>query len=185
MKQKLPVGILSCQGAFIPYIEALEFFNISYKKITYESDFKDIGGLILPGGESTSQLKAYEQNNLIPHIVEFVKSDNPVLATCAGLIILSCISTPHIKGLGLLDIDVDRNHYGSQLNSGIFKSDYGNVITLIRAPVITRTNPAIEILDKYKNNPVLVKQNNIYGSSFHPEFDINNGENIIPKIFKY
>jgi 5'-phosphate synthase pdxT subunit len=109
------------------------------------------------------------RNNLIEAITSFANSGKKIFATCAGAILLSHHQSPRVNGFALIDIDVIRNGYGSQINSGVKISEKGNKVTFIRAPILKTLSDTVKILDTYQNQPILVRQNNIMACSYHPE----------------
>jgi len=160
------VGILAIQGSFIEHKKAIESLGIDTVLVKTKSDFDKINALILPGGESTtmySLIKEYDLENLI---IDKIKQGMPVYGTCAGMILLSR------NIFKLIDIEVDRNAYGGQLDSFQTEIKFQNQnieAIFIRAPKIIKVGNNVEVLAKFQNQPVLVRQNNILVSSFHPE----------------
>jgi 5'-phosphate synthase pdxT subunit len=130
---------------------------------------------VLPGGESTTYLKFFEREpGWREALREFAASGRPLLATCAGLILLaSRVENPVQASLGLLDVDVVRNAYGRQLDSfvGTATDARGDSIeaVFIRAPKIARVGPSVEVLARQQSDPVLVRSGNVFGATFHPE----------------
>jgi len=177
------VGVMGYQGGSDPHIKALTALGISCKKIYKPQDLEDMNGLILPGGESSVQYQYCIAFDIYHSIRKFIASGKPVFGTCAGAILLSHIDTDKVKGLGLLDIEVKRNAYGRQIASGVKTSDNGNQVAFIRAPVITSIGNGVEILDSYQHRPILVKQGNIYGATYHPELLDVNQENLLYRLF--
>lgn len=177
------IGVLSYQGAGHLFITALNILGYHPHKIFYHSNLTNLDGLVLPGGESSVQYDYCIENRLDKKIYEFHKSNKPVLGTCAGAILLSMYSCKRVKGFKLIDIDVQRNFYGRQINSQLKKTDSGNEFFMIRAPGIIRCSKKVKILDTLDKNPIFVRQNNIYCTTFHPELAILNKDNPITKIF--
>jgi 5'-phosphate synthase pdxT subunit len=128
-----------------------------------------LDGLVLPGGESTAQLKLIEVLGLRPGIVELCRH-KPVLATCAGLILLAQrVSNPEQDSFGLLEVSVERNAWGRQIDSFEACSAGGRPLVFIRAPRLLAVSPAVEVLDRHAGEPVAVRQRNIVALTFHPE----------------
>jgi 5'-phosphate synthase pdxT subunit len=171
------------QGGSDLHIAALNMLNIPCKKIYQPEDIATISALIMPGGESSVQYKYCQQFNLIDQISNFAASNKPIFGTCAGAILLSKYISNQVTGFGLLDIDVKRNSYGRQIASGIKKSDRNNEVLFIRAPSIIILSENVEILDSYQQQPILIKQGNIYAATFHPEALNINNNNILANIF--
>ncbi|MBI2651393.1 pyridoxal 5'-phosphate synthase glutaminase subunit PdxT [Candidatus Woesearchaeota archaeon] len=170
----LKIGVLAFQGDVREHIEMLKKIGAEPIKIKLAEHLNDVYGLIMPGGESTTigfLMKKYKVDKAIK---ERHKQGMPIYGTCAGAILLSkeIIGSNQPK-LGLADISIKRNDYGRQIDSfeteldikGIGKSKG----VFIRAPVIKNIYNGVEILSEYKNQPVMVRQNNILITTFHPE----------------
>jgi len=174
----LEIGVLSLQGDYINHINILKELKVSSRKVKYLSDFEFIDGLIIPGGESTAISNLIEKENLHDTIKKFI-SEKPVYGTCAGLILLSKVilnnkSKKNIKSFNILDIEVERNGWGRQVNSfvenievKIFNKNFKAIF--IRAPKIKAVNKNVEVLSEFKGTPVMVRKDNILGTTFHPE----------------
>jgi 5'-phosphate synthase pdxT subunit len=134
-------------------------------------------GLVLPGGESSVQLLLIARFGLEGAIRAFAASGRPILATCAGAILIAArVTSPEQRSFALLDVDVVRNAYGRQRDSFESTSDGGARASLhalplmfIRAPRIVRTGPGVEILATLSGEPILVRQGNVTAATFHPE----------------
>jgi pyridoxal 5'-phosphate synthase pdxT subunit len=177
------IGVLNYQGGGELHIDALKTLGFNHKKITYTDIFEELDGLILPGGESSVQYKYCIRFNLIEKIKAFAQTGKPILGTCAGSILLSRFISSKVQGFGLIDIDIERNGYGRQIHSGVKVSDNNNKVMFIRAPIIKETGKAVTILDSYKSQPIFVKQENIFCTTFHPETYELDKNNILYKIF--
>jgi 5'-phosphate synthase pdxT subunit len=170
-----PVGILALQGDFARHAEALGRAGLESREIRRPEGLAEVSGLILPGGESTTYLKFFEREpGWEKAIRDFAASGRPLLATCAGLILLaSRVENPAQASLGLLDVDVVRNAYGRQVDSfvGTATDARGASIeaVFIRAPKIARVGASVEVLAREKADPVLVRSGNVFGATFHPE----------------
>lgn len=165
------VGVLALQGGFAPHLQALRDIGRTAVEVRTEKDLDALDGLILPGGESTTQLKLILRHGLEPALVAFVHSGRPVLATCAGLILAARqVQHPEQRSFGWLDVAVVRNAWGRQVDSFVATDDgSGLPLVFIRAPRIVAVGPAAEVLATFKGEPVLVRQNHIWGATFHPE----------------
>ena len=164
------VGILAVQGGYHAHQSVMQGLNIDCILVRNAQELYDIDGLILPGGESTTMQRLLTKHNLWAILAQKIQ-EVPVLATCAGIILL--------QKLGQLDIELQRNGYGSQLNStitAISVTDIGLMDAwFIRAPIITKLNDQqIQILARYKDTPVMLKKNHIVAATFHPELSGNN-----------
>ena len=161
------VGVLAIQGAYAKHSDMIKSLGADVKLVKSNNDFDNIERLIIPGGESTTLLKMLAKHLIFDRLYDFC-SKKPVFGTCAGSIILS-------KGkgyLGLIDLIVERNAYGRQLDSFFTNLDFdGKSISgvFIRAPKFVTAGDSVDVLCSYNQSPVLVRQGNILVSSFHPE----------------
>ncbi len=152
-------GVLALQGGFQAHLEALGPGAI---EVRTAADLARVSALVLPGGESTAQAKLIALGGLEPALHELVASGRPVLGTCAGLILCA--------RYGWLDVGVQRNAYGRQVDSFVALDDSGTRrLVFIRAPRIERVGPSVEVLATLKGEPVLVRQGNVTGACYHPE----------------
>lgn len=170
------VGILALQGDVSLHAQALARLSVATRLVKKPADFAGIDGLIIPGGESTTLLYLAETFGLLEEISNFAADGGKILGTCAGAILLAKkVSNPHQKSLGLIDIEIERNAYGRQLDSfeslGEGKQPLPQKLkmTFIRAPKITSIGKNVKTLATYKIEPVLVQQKNILVTTFHPE----------------
>jgi pyridoxal 5'-phosphate synthase pdxT subunit len=133
-----------------------------------------VEGLVIPGGESTTMMKLLEEERLLDPLREFGRQ-HPIFGTCAGAIVLaSHVTNSPQASLGLMDIEVERNAYGRQLDSRIahLKSERieGDLeAVFIRAPIIRRVGGDAHVLASYQGDPVLVEQGRHLAATFHPE----------------
>ena len=172
------IGVLALQGGFREHLEILKMLGIPAKEVRMREDLAEVDGLIIPGGESTVMAKFIDEYDLRSVICARAQDANFIIyGTCAGLILLAN-DVPNLQAqpLGLLDISVERNAYGRQLDS--FITPLG---AFIRAPKITRVGEGVEILQTHEGSPVLARSGNVWASTFHPEL-IGNME-IHRKIF--
>lgn len=174
------IGILGFQGDVSEHIDILKQIKSSGKKefeiklVRSMGDLRDISGLIIPGGESTTIYKLIKEYSIYDEIVKMGLSGLPIMGTCAGLVILSKeTDDERVKGMGLLDVEVRRNAYGRQIDSFIHElsvKDVGDFIgVFIRAPTIEKCGPNVEVLSYYNEKAVIVRNKNILGLTFHPE----------------
>ncbi len=140
-----------------------------------EHDLEDLTALVLPGGESSVMLKLAAINELEAPLCALIASGLPVLATCAGLILLArSVRTPEQQSLGMIDCVVERNGYGRQVHSAVHRVTGHNGLpdfdaVFIRAPRIVEVAPTVEVLAEWNGDPVLVRQDNVLAACFHPE----------------
>lgn len=141
-----------------------------------------LAGLVLPGGESTTMLNLMEGTNLAGRLMELMRAGMPVLATCAGVILLAReVQDPAQPSLGVLDIAVARNAYGRQIDSAVVPLEVvdhkalGNRLegVFIRAPRITRVGAGVSVLARRDDDPVLIRQGRIVAATFHPELSVD------------
>lgn len=181
------IGILALQGDFAEHARSIESAGAKAKFIKHAKDLDGIQGLIIPGGESTVIGMLAEKYKLIEPVRNLIKAGLPTLATCAGLILLADKIHSQKEGgqpsIGGLNIVVDRNFNGSQVNSfeanlaasKIFKSTVS--VMFIRPPRILRTGAGVEVLATFDfgsgDEPVLIQQANILGASLHTELGID------------
>jgi pyridoxal 5'-phosphate synthase pdxT subunit len=174
MSTPLTIGVLALQGAYEAHAQTLRLLGATPKLVRTPQDLEGISGLIMPGGESTTMLKFLERNNFFNTLQDFVRT-TPTFGTCAGAILLATqVEHPAQKSLGVLDITVERNAYGRQIDSTILTEPTtlpGGPLEMvfIRAPRITRTGSAIEILASREGSPTLIRSGHILAATFHPE----------------
>jgi pyridoxal 5'-phosphate synthase pdxT subunit len=172
--QPLIIGILALQGAYEAHARTIKTLGATPKLVRLPADLEGIDGLIMPGGESTTMLKFLERHNFFDTLKTFVQT-TPTFGTCAGAILLATdVENPAQKSLAALDITVERNAYGRQIDSTILsvptKLEGGPLeMVFIRAPRITRTGPEVETLATRDEHPVLVRQGHLLAATFHPE----------------
>jgi len=171
----LKVGVLSLQGGYQKHIEILLDIGIDVKKVRYANDLKDIDGLIIPGGESTTFSKLIQKQNLHKKLLEFIEK-KPIYGTCAGLILMSnnISNSISVKSFNVFDITVSRNGWGRQIHSFIEEVDINGFeqkfkAVFIRAPKILDLNKDVEILSTYMDSPIMIKKGKFLGTTFHPE----------------
>jgi len=170
----LTIGVLALQGAFEAHAKVVAALGATPRPVRLPEHLDGLDGLIMPGGESTTMLKSLERGNFYDALNTFVHT-TPTFGTCAGCILLATdVSSPAQKSFAALDITVQRNAYGRQLDSTILTEPTtlpGGPLEMvfIRAPRIDRTGPAVEVLASRDEHPVLVRQGHILAATFHPE----------------
>jgi 5'-phosphate synthase pdxT subunit len=163
------IGVLALQGGFAAHCFVLESLGANVREVRTPDDLIGLSALVLPGGESTTMMLGIEREALAEPLTDFLRGGRPVLATCAGAIILD---DRHMR---LMDISCERNAYGSQQKSfeadfpveGIAGGDTRGVF--IRAPQITRTGEGVEALARFNDHAVVVREGNVTALTFHPE----------------
>jgi 5'-phosphate synthase pdxT subunit len=170
------IGVLAMQGGFAAHARRLEELGHAAFEARTARDVENADGLVLPGGESSAQLLLIERFGLEGSICALAKNGRPVLATCAGLILLATtVTSPEQRSFGLIDVDVARNAYGRQRDSFEATADGADQLPLvfIRAPRILRVGATVEVLATLDGEPILVRQNNVTAATFHPELTGN------------
>ena len=173
----MKIGVLAVQGAFAEHMAILEAIGIEGVEVRLPSEFEDLSGLILPGGESTAQRRLIDRWGLREPILELARSGAPIFGTCAGMILLSRdIADGDESVFPLLDVDVRRNAFGRQLDS--FETDLQVPVlgdqpvhaVFIRAPIIERIGPGVDVLARLDDGRVVaVRERNVVATAFHPE----------------
>ncbi|MBT8193766.1 MAG: pyridoxal 5'-phosphate synthase glutaminase subunit PdxT [Acidimicrobiia bacterium] len=171
----MPVGILALQGDFREHAQLLNGMGVETRLVRKPGELDSMDGLVIPGGESTTIGKLADRYGLLEPLRRAVRSGVPTLGTCAGLIFLAAGTTgPAQIHLGVLDVVVERNAFGRQVDSFEAELDVTGLVdplhaVFIRAPVIDKAGADVEILATVENDPVMVRQGNIIATSFHPE----------------
>jgi pyridoxal 5'-phosphate synthase pdxT subunit len=174
------VGVLALQGDFEAHGKALERAGAEPVEVRTAAQLAALDGLVIPGGESTTMLKLLRLENMLEPLAEFGRR-KPIFGTCAGAILVAKeVSNPAQESLGLMDIAVERNGYGRQVDSRVTQIDPSADFAartqpgeleavFIRAPIIRRTGPDAKVLAEYQGHPVLVEQGRHLVATFHPE----------------
>jgi pyridoxal 5'-phosphate synthase pdxT subunit len=171
------IGVLALQGAFREHLDTLDAIGVSGVRVREPADLVGIDGLILPGGESTTMRSLIARWGLTRPILDLAESGAPLFGTCAGMIVLADgIAGGEPPILPLLDVTVERNAFGRQLDS--FETDLSVPIlgdtpvhgVFIRAPIIERVGPDVDVLARLDDGRVVaVRERNVVATSFHPE----------------
>jgi 5'-phosphate synthase pdxT subunit len=168
------IGVLALQGDFAAHAQALEEAGAEAVEVRKPSELEGLDGLILPGGESTTFLKFLERDGFLESLQRFL-AVKPAFGTCAGCILLARnVSHPAQESLALMDITVERNAYGRQIDSAIRTEETrlpGGPLEMvyIRAPRIAGVGDGVEVLAERDGFPVLVRQGRLLAATFHPE----------------
>ena len=173
----MKVGVLALQGAFARHLQVLGGLGAATTEVRTTDDLFEVDALVLPGGESTTMSMLLDSSGLHDAVAERITNGMPVLGTCAGMILLARQVTdgrPDQRSFAAIDIDVQRNGYGRQVDS--FEADL-DVIGLdepfhgvfIRAPVVDWVGDGVEVLATVDGRPVLCRQRAVVVASFHPE----------------
>ena len=171
------VGVLALQGAFAAHIEKLAGLGVQTREVRLPEHMDDVDALVMPGGESTTMSMLLESSGLFSVIEERLGEEMAVFGTCAGMILLAeevLDGRSDQRSFGRLDITVQRNGYGRQVDSfetslaidGLEDDAHG---VFIRAPRIVESGPSVKVLASARGDGVLVQQGNALAASFHPE----------------
>ncbi len=186
----MKVGVLSLQGDFEAHGAALERAGATPVFVREREQLDGIDGLIIPGGESTTMLKLMEYEDLMAPIADFGRR-KPMFGTCAGAILMaSQVSNPVQPALGLMDLAVERNAYGRQIDSRVVRIEPEAAFAartapgpleavFIRAPIIRDLGGEAHVLARYNGDPVLVEQGRHLVATFHPELTPD------PRVHRY
>jgi pyridoxal 5'-phosphate synthase pdxT subunit len=176
-KKKGPVkiGIVAIQGDFAAHAAMLQQLGAETVEVRTVQDLEGCDGIVLPGGESTTQLQFLKEEGLFDAIRKFSKQGGAVFGTCAGAILLATkVKNPSQESLGLLDMTVLRNGYGRQLASDVFvgpstlKQEPLEMV-FIRGPIIEEVGKDIAVLARHEGKAALVEKGNVLAATFHPE----------------
>ena len=174
---KPKVGVLALQGDFEAHCRAIERAGAHGVEVRTAEELKSVDALVIPGGESTTMLKLLGIENLFEPLREF-GAKKPIFGTCAGAILLAKeVLNPAQASLGLMDLTVERNAYGRQIDSRIATINVAGHTTeavFIRAPIIRKVGPAVKVLAEYLGTPVLAEQGKHMVATFHPELTHHN-----------
>lgn len=171
----MKIGILAVQGDFEAHAGMLRQLGAETVEVRTPGDLLGCDGLILPGGESTTQLQFLQEEGLASVIREFAKQGHAIFGTCAGAILLASeVLNPKQDSLKLLDMTVLRNGYGRQIASDVVTGTTKLrkeplEMVFIRGPIIERAGPGMEVLAEYAGKPALVQRGTIMAATFHPE----------------
>lgn len=174
----MKVAVLALQGAFLEHEQMMKRLGVETFEIRQKKDWlKEKDGLIIPGGESTVQLKLLKDLDLLDYIVNDINNGLPVFGTCAGLILLAKkVQGQDFDRISTMDIDVCRNAYGRQLGSFYTEAAVSEIgdnvpMTFIRAPYINSVYGNTKVLAKVDGHIVAARQDNQLVTAFHPELD--------------
>lgn len=166
------IGVLALQGDFEAHRRAIEQAGGEGVEVRTAADLSAVDGLIIPGGESTAMLKLLREEGLFDPLLRF-GAEKPVFGTCAGAILLAAeVLNPPQESLGLIDLSIERNAYGRQIDSRIAQIEFDGQraeAVFIRAPIIRRVGPEAKVLATYLNAPVVVEHGRHLAATFHPE----------------
>ena len=174
------IGVLALQGAFESHQQRLAELGVATRQVRTPRDLHGIDALVMPGGESTTMSKLLATSELFDPIAELLRAGLPVFGTCAGMILLATEiedGRPDQRSFGAIDITVQRNGYGRQLDSFETELDVAGFEpdaapfhgVFIRAPKVSRVGQGVDVLAAHEGVPVLLRQGAVTVASFHPE----------------
>jgi len=177
-RQDMKVGVLALQGTFIEHIDIMRQLGVEAPQVRLPDELDTLDGFIIPGGESTTMLRLMESFGLIQPIREMARDGLPIWGTCAGMVLLAkSVSNYEMETLGLMDMQIWRNAFGSQIDS--FEVDLEIPLVgeepfhaiFIRAPIVKEAKPGVKILSRLRDSTIVAaKQNRLLACAFHPEF---------------
>jgi len=172
----MKVGVLALQGAVAEHVQALATLGAEAVEVRLPSDLHGLSAIIIPGGESTTITKLLLDYGLIEPLQQLIQEGMPVLGTCAGMVLLAKnIIDSNMKTLGVMDIEVKRNAFGRQVDSfetELSVPELGNDKfkgVFIRAPLIHKVKPNVNVLCKLGDEIVAARQEKLVALAFHPE----------------
>ena len=171
----MKIGVLAVQGDAAAHAEQLRRLRVETMEVRTAAQLNVCDGLILPGGESTTQLQFLQEEGLLQAIRAFASTGRAIFGTCAGAILLAKrVQNPVQPSLGLLDVTIVRNGYGRQISSQVsfgwtaIKKEPLEMV-FIRAPIIETVGPLVQVLAHHDGKVALVQSGNILAATFHPE----------------
>jgi 5'-phosphate synthase pdxT subunit len=169
------IGVLNLQGGVVEHLDHLERLGIPAIPVKEQSDFEHLAGLIIPGGESTCMSRLIRIFGIEEIILHEFRRGMKIWGTCAGAIILAGAVVGEQPHLGLIDIEIERNSFGSQLDSFVREANIPQValetipLTFIRAPKILRAGKGVSVLLKMDDYIAAAESPDVLVTVFHPE----------------
>lgn len=181
------IGVFALQGDVREHLDILRKIGVEGIEVRSATDLSKVDGLIIPGGESTTMSKLIDIFDLRQALLDFIASGKPVFGTCAGMIMLAkevIDSASGQQSLGVMDIAVRRNAFGSQLDSFEAKVQFDQTavsVAFIRAPIVETVGEKVKVLSQLDNGSIVaVRQDNILAAAFHPELT---GDTLVHEYF--
>jgi 5'-phosphate synthase pdxT subunit len=171
------VGVLALQGAFAAHAAILDSLGVATVEVRTVGQLETVGALVVPGGESTTMSMLLERSSMLEPLRQRVADGMPTFGTCAGMILLAAEirdGRDDQHALGAIDIAVTRNGYGRQIDSFEADLDISGLdasfhAVFIRAPMVERAGPSVDVLAAVDDHPVLCRERNVLVAAFHPE----------------
>ena len=172
----MKTGVVALQGAFARHAEVLRGLGAEVREVREPHELDGLSHVTIPGGESTTFARLARFTGLDEGLRAFAANGGAIWGTCMGMIAMAenVEGRPEQPTLGLLDIDVRRNAFGAQVHSfedRVTLEPQGQSVTgvFIRAPIVTRVGPGVDVLATYRDQVVAVRNGRLVGTSFHPE----------------
>ena len=170
------IGVLALQGSFALHAAVLRRLGIEAVEVRRAAALGGLDGLIIPGGESSTILKFLLEEDLFHPLIAFHREGGALYGTCAGAILLArTVENPAQESLGLLDVEIQRNGYGRQLESHLGACSCAELggpdlpLVMIRGPVISKVGPGVRVLAEWRGQPAFVREGRVLATTFHPE----------------
>lgn len=170
------VGVLALQGDYALHQKMLERIGCRVLQVRKAAELEGLEALVIPGGESTTMLKFIQEEGLLEPLRKLHADGAALYGTCAGVILMAKeVTSPRQVSLRLLDVTIERNAYGRQVDSHMTEEPCPELgpeplpMVFIRAPIIRRTGPSVRVLARHRGEPVLVRDGRLLASTFHPE----------------
>ena len=170
------VGVLALQGDYESHLRMLERIGCRARQVRKASELEGLEALLIPGGESTTMLKFIQEEGLLEPLRKLHADGAALYGTCAGAILMAKeVVAPRQASLGLMDVTIERNAYGRQVDSHLADEPCPELgpeplsMVFIRAPILRRTGPGVQVLARHRGEPVLVREGRLLASTFHPE----------------
>tara|TARA_B100001250_G_scaffold414617_2_gene454697 strand:+ start:7438 stop:8007 length:570 start_codon:yes stop_codon:yes gene_type:complete len=175
------IGILSLQGDYQAHARSFSELGTPTCEVKKPRDLQHLNGLVIPGGESTTLIKLMDSSGLWLAVREYAVNGGALFGTCAGMILLADqVCNPPQRSMKLINIVVERNGYGRQIDSAEIVGDFPQSkdnpemeMIFIRAPRIVSKGPEVESLATCRGDVVLGRQDNVLVASFHPELTMD------------
>ncbi|HET9392133.1 MAG TPA: pyridoxal 5'-phosphate synthase glutaminase subunit PdxT [Candidatus Rubrimentiphilum sp.] len=183
---EITIGVLALQGDVVEHLHAMHGNGIAAVSVKTIAELERVDALVIPGGESTTVMKLLDRFELAEPIVERAQSGMPLWGTCMGMIVIARdVAGTKQPTLDLIDISVRRNAFGRQNESAevplaipaLGEQPFPGIF--IRAPWVDRAGRGVEILAERDGHAVMVRQENVLATSFHPELSAD------PRVHEY
>ncbi len=170
----MSLGVLALQGDFEAHLRLFRDLGVEAHPVRHAAELDDLGGFVIPGGESTTLLNLMGDEPWFEAVRGFHARGGAIFGTCAGAILLAREVHPAQPSLGLLNVAIERNAWGRQVESFEAQLEVAGLgapvgAVFIRAPRFRAVGPGVAVLARHRGEPVLVEQGSVLAASFHPE----------------